>query len=475
MQSVDDGTAERRDRAEGAALYHHRGTRAVQRMVEYAPCTGGLALWVHHRDRAAGEDTGSDTALASTDGGTIFYRAAFEQLPVALQAGWVAHEVLHIALRHPQRLRDLQHLLGDVDASLFNTCADAIVNSTLAHLAWLELPREAVQLDRLLALTLGVNQPVEKSLLEWDVERLYRSIDDRRPGRSTARRNGGRSQQADGDGKSQEADAGAATQASSTDAAAPVQRIDGPRAACVRSLGAGMAPDLSMGTDAAAPMAPEDEAELAREWSERLLRAHAGDGAHSMLRALIADLPRSRTPWPQVLRTRLAHALARRPDLSWSRPSRSYIANQGRAGPHRRMPWEPGTSHAKPVARLALMVDVSGSIDDALLERFAREVEAITRRYEAALVLVIGDCVVRRVEHCEPGHCDLRAITFAGGGGTDFSPLLEEADRHRPDIGVVLTDLEGPAAFRPRWPVVWAVPPAHATAQAPFGRTLVLE
>ena len=31
------------------------------------------------------------------------------------------------------------------------------------------------------------------------------------------------------------------------------------------------------------------------------------------------------------------------------------------------------------------------------------------------------------------------------GGGTDFTPLLEEAARHRPDLTVVLTDLEGPA------------------------------
>ena len=37
------------------------------------------------------------------------------------------------------------------------------------------------------------------------------------------------------------------------------------------------------------------------------------------------------------------------------------------------------------------------------------------------------------------------------------------------NIGVVLTDLEGPAAFRPRWPVVWAVPESHAAACAPFG------
>lgn len=66
------------------------------------------------------------------------------------------------------------------------------------------------------------------------------------------------------------------------------------------------------------------------------------------------------------------------------------------------------------------------------------------------------------------------AIEFKGRGGTDFTPLLEEADRHYPDIGVVLTDLQGPARFHPRWPVLWAVPEAFAHAVQPFGRRLSL-
>ena len=41
--------------------------------------------------------------------------------------------------------------------------------------------------------------------------------------------------------------------------------------------------------------------------------------------------------------------------------------------------------------------------------------------------------------------------------------------------GVVLTDLEGPANFRPRWPVIWAVQAQHAAAVPPFGRLLVLD
>jgi predicted metal-dependent peptidase len=68
----------------------------------------------------------------------------------------------------------------------------------------------------------------------------------------------------------------------------------------------------------------------------------------------------------------------------------------------------------------------------------------------------------------------LRKIEFQGRGDTDFTPLLTEADKHRPDIAVVLTDLDGPASFRPRWPVIWAVPEANRAAVAPFGRKIVL-
>ncbi len=444
----------------------HRGTRAIQRMVEFAPSTGGLALWVHHVDLDEGEGAQrvasplSTRPLISTDGNTLYYAAAFETLPLAAQVGYVAHEVLHVALRHPQRYLALRARIGDVDLQLFNRCADAIVNSTLEHLTWLELPGKAVRLDRLLDGAKIEHGGVAKALLEWDVERLYRAIDDRRPKQDRASgRNDDPRRAGPGSGK----------------------RNDGPRAASVRALGedekAG-ATDLL--ADETAEGSLETEAEQTREWSERILRAHAGDGEFSMLRALLADLPASRTPWEQVLRARLARGLSRRPALSWSRPSRSYLANQGRAGSHGRLPWEPGFGGTKIAPRLALIVDVSGSVDARLLDRFAREVEAILRRQEAALTLVVGDDQVRRIEHVDPNRgtgrrFDLRQLEFHGGGGTDFTPLLEAADAHRPDIGVVLTDLEGPARFRPRWPVIWAVPPAQAAAVAPFGRVLVLD
>jgi predicted metal-dependent peptidase len=435
-------------------------------MVEFAPSTGGLALWVRH------EEAADDAPLVATDGNTLFYGPGFAGLGVAAQVGLVAHEVLHIGLRHPQRFLDLRQVLGDIDLQLFNICADAIVNSTLSHLSWLQLPAKSVFLDQLLARALGVDQSVEKSLLEWDVERLYRAIDDRRWPRQQGGKRQDRQRAGDGAEAGQAGANGTQSRASEQDAQAGGKREDGQRAAQARALGAASLPDLQPGTETQG--APEAEAEQAREWSERILRAHTGDGAHSMLRTLIADLPRTRTPWEQVLRTQLTRSLAPKRDLSWSRPARSYIANQGRCGPQRRMPWEPGYSSTKSVPRLVVIVDVSGSIEDELMERFALEIEAITRRLEAGLILVIGDEQVRSVTRYEPGHSDLRQIEFLGGGGTDFTPLLEEADRHGPDIAIVLTDLQGPANFRPRWPVIWAVPEAERLAEPPFGRKLVL-
>lgn len=448
------------------ALPTHRGTRAVQRMVEYAPSTGGLALWVHHRDVAEGE--GAD--LIATDGKTIYYGPRFERLSLDRQVGLVAHEVLHIALRHAQRYGEMTRVHGDIDQQLYNICADAIVNSTLGHLGWLKLPDSAVMLEDLLARVLLIRQDVEKSLLEWDVERLYRAIDDRSPTRGisvkrrTARR-ASRGRRSSGQPLKGRAERDALRELAEAHG-------DGSRSARVRLLGEDIVEDLvpSRQSDS-----PEEEVEAAREWRERVTRAHAGDGAYSMLRSLIADLPKTRTPWEYLLRTQLTRALAMQRGLSWSRPSRSYIANRGRAGTGRRMPWEPGYSSAKATARLVVMIDVSGSIPDRLLERFANEIETISRRTEAGLTVIVGDNRVRHVESFEPGRSNLRQLSFQGGGGTDFSPLLEAADRLQPDIGVVLTDLRGPSDFRPTWPVLWAVPSASADIAEPFGRKLVLD
>ncbi len=97
-----------------------------------------------------------------------------------------------------------------------------------------------------------------------------------------------------------------------------------------------------------------------------------------------------------------------------------------------------------------MIVDVSGSVDDDLSRTVRREIESITRRQEAGLILVIGDDRVRKVDALSSRAFPIFAkIEFDGRGGTDFTPLLMEAEKHRPDIAVVLTDLDGPAQLSP--------------------------
>jgi predicted metal-dependent peptidase len=436
---VTSPAARSADRAPGA----HRGSRALGRLVEYAPHSSGLALRIRHVDEA---DVGQSTAArveigpdarppVSTDGSAIFYARAFEALDPAAQAGWLAHAVLHVALCHPQRFVALREAGAQPDLVLYGLCADAIVNSALAHLGWLRLPAGGVRLPQLLADCLGERADEQAALAAWDVERLYRAIDDRRIEADRVRR-------------------------------------DGKRAARARALAAGQGTDLR--PEGAAAETPETRSARAHEWTERLRRAQAGDGLHALVRSPLGDLPSPRTPWEQVLRTRLGRALAAQPDRSWSRPSRRWLALRG-GSPGLRMPWEPGLAAVRRVPRLALVLDCSGSVDEALYARFLAEIAAIARRAQAGVVVIAGDDAVREVVRLEPGRITLAGWRLPAGGGTDFAPLLREVDRQAPDIAVVLTDLQGPAAFRPRCPVIWAVPSAWAHAQPPFGRRLVLD
>jgi predicted metal-dependent peptidase len=422
----------------------HRGTPAIEAMIECAPATGGLALWARHRDvdealLAAWMGCGGQVPEVATDGHTLFYAPGFDTRPMAEQIGLVAHATLHLALRHPQRRTALAASLGDIDLALFNTCADALVNSMLAQVDWLRLPAGAVSLEGVLAEALGLRQTAAQALMDWDVERLYRQIDDRQP---ASERSGQRVE------RGGEALGGAVLS-------------DGPRAATVRRLGRAQAPDLLSPERTGASTAPDVQAEpeLARAWGERLSRAHAGDGSFSMLRPLGLELADRRMPWEHLLRSRVARGLVPQRSLSWSRPSRSWLANRGRTRGGGRMPWEPGWTSARRVSRLVLVVDVSASIDDLLLQRFGAELRAITRRCEADWVLIAGDTEVSEVRRLAPGQAPLLPAGLAGGGGTDFTPLLEAAHRERPDLCLVLTDLDGPLRFDPPWPLLWVVPP----------------
>jgi len=443
----------------------HRGTAAVRRLVEYAPGTGSLALWMQHRDVETMPDardlrsTRSASPIAN-DGLTLFYLPAFCALGLREQTGLVAHQVLHVALRHVSRRETLARQIGPVDERLWNGAADAIVNASLSHLDWLGLPPGSVRLDELLMRSLAIEAPLASSLHRWDTESLYRAIDDRDRGASSARQG----RRATGQGVT-DRDGG---RAPAPDTDSPAE--DGPKAAAARELFRSMLPDLLPGEHES----PDALARNDRDWQQRLGRAHVADGARSLLRELGADQRPTRTPWQLHLRTRLARAMNDQPELSWSRPSRSWLANRGRTASGRRLPWEPGTGSQRAAPRLVVLVDVSGSVDDDLLRRFGREMARVQRLHRAALWLIAGDDRVRCERSIEIGRQAFDDLPLQGGDGTDFRPLLAAAARHRPDLAIVLTDLDGPAGQAPGFPVLWATP-RDSDRPTPFGTRLWLD
>ena len=489
----------------------HRGTRAIQRLVEYAPASGGLALWMQHRDvdqvpaSVCFADTDNRYSqkpwIIGNDGSTLFYGPGFLTFPLEEQTGMVAHQVLHVALRHVDREARLKERYGDIDSELFAVCADAVVNASLSHLTWMTLPKGSVLLDQLLHHVLGIEQTLDVSLHQWDTETLYRAIDDRQStGGSNARqgRSGGNSSDnpdrssgsANGNptqpGEAEHSDASASPelqgnsnrQSGSGQASSerkpdkqPVEYKDGPKTRAARQLAATIIRDLVPSPSTS----PETRTQQSAQWSERLLRAHASDADHSFLRQLLADNKQSTTPWEQLLRTRLQRALSLQTDVNWSRPTRSWLANRGRTSSGHRLPWQPGTSYSRLAPRLCILVDVSGSVEDSLMQRFSNEIDRIIRTFNTEALLLIGDDCVRERHRLKSGVTELRSIEFTGGGGTDFGPMIKAASAFKPDIGVFLTDLEGPAGDSPTWPIVWAVPVEANAHPVPFGRKIVLD
>jgi len=430
----------------------HRGSKAVRRLVEYAPASGALALWMRHRDvtqadglpasifqlQAGAVRQQRKTPPIANDGQTLYYTSHFEAYALEEQCALVAHQVLHIALRHAARFNELQSTHGKVDIELFTLCADALINASLSHLEWMKLPKGSIELSQLLQHVLSIEEPSDTSLLRWDTESLYRAIDDRDSTNSTRQ-----AKQSKRSGQSEQS----------------------------RAMAADMLPDLLP----AAEQKPEQQAEQVRLWSERLTRAHAADGEQSLIRQLLADRPKVRTPWQFLLRTRMNRSLSAQIALSWSRPTRSWIACQGKTRSGRKLPWQPGITAFREAPKLCVIADVSGSIDDELVRRFTSEIDRLLRIQRCAVKLIVGDDQVRHSAMLKPGCEELSNIEFHGGGGTDFRPLVKAAAQWSPDLLIVLTDLDGPAGKPPSFPVIWAVTPQVMDIPAPYGIRIQLE
>ena len=420
-------------------LHSTRASRALQKLAEDDPAFAALALWIDHRDAADGapQDTrldGDAEAPAWTDGRTVFYGPGFDAHGLNAQVALAAHQILHVALRHPARDRALALRLGPRhDPRLYNIAADALVNETLVQAGY-ALPRPCLTLGPLLSRALGDTTPAPDALAKWDTEALTLALLEAGGGRQAG---GTGTDDAPGDGEAAQREAAAA----------------------------GFAPDID--PKAAAAGGDAEAAQADAEWRQRLARAlEEGRMAGRGLGALgfrIADLPRSQIPWERHLRALAARALQEQPRPAWSRPARRWVGMEAdaRASGRPAPVYEPGTARQRHVPRLAVAIDASSSVDDARLTSFMGQVAGIARRVAAELHLIVFDDAVRRIAKVPPGGAEawLRRQPLARGGGTKFEPVFHAAETLGAAALVVLTDLDAPIPAPPqKAALIWAVP-----------------
>ena len=352
------------------------------------------------------------------------------------QIGLAAHHILHVALRHSARAAALAARLGgEFDAQLFNLAADALINEAVLagdH----ALPRPVVLATDLIKQALRQETSASEALGEWDVERLYFAV---------------RGQGGDGTGREGEAQVYAKA----------------------HSFNADLEQDAGTGEEG-------DAVQDAARWRQHISRAmDAGRSAGRGIGRIghrLADVAEPRVPWEQILRRLLTQAVMQAPQHSPQRPARRWIA--GTAQALRAGTLEPGFEAGfRPhtdVARIAIAMDASSSIDDGRLAMFWGEVTGIARRMRAELHLMVFDDKIRHQVTVDPTATQIPLPELPRGGGTAFIPVIAQAQQLGVAALVILTDLEGEAGPAPRGlPVIWAVPDGAVT-QPPFGRLIDL-
>ncbi len=180
------------------------------------------------------------------------------------------------------------------------------------------------------------------------------------------------------------------------------------------------------------------------------------------LERLVKEAVKVKTDWKSVLRRFLTERA--KIDPSYGRPKRRFLAEDI---------YLPSLSGEK-IGPIAVAIDCSGSIGEVELGAFENEIKAIVQdiRPEEIRIVYFDSEVLRTDVKTSEDEIKLDPI---GGGGTAFSPIFQELNKHDvpPVACVVLTDLccndFGPC---PEYPVLWA---STDKEDAEFGEILMLK
>ena len=124
--------------------------------------------------------------------------------------------------------------------------------------------------------------------------------------------------------------------------------------------------------------------------------------------------------------------------------------------------------------KIAVAIDTSASIDDALLQIFLGELEEIMQLFTHYMIeLIECDAKIQNIQQLTP-HEPLNS-TFKGGGGTDFRPVFEHLEQSHEDFKFLIYFTDGKGTFPKNEPFIntlWVMPQKEEDIL--FGEVLVI-
>lgn len=356
-----------------------------------------------------------ETPTASTNGKRITVGDWFTQRPLPERVFVLCHEVLHDIFGHMDRARMyLARGFGPdmlpFDAKRWNRAGDYYINAVLTASRIGTMPAKGL-LDPRFGADLTVDQIYE--LLESSPDGDDDNFDEHEPGDP-------------GDG-----------------------------------------PGEDDGDGAPRPLPTESEiAERVKQDIAAALAAQQATGKDlaGALARIVGGIVEPQVDWTEQLRD-FVQQQAGKDETSWSRLNRRRLANP----PH--LPYPGRTGHH--INSLVIAVDASGSIGEVELSLFMAEMRAIVEQVNPEETWVcFWDTNVVAIEVIDPE--DIETLTPYGGGGTDYTGMVDWFDKNDlvPDVVICMTDgwVNWPDANRMRSPHLTVM--TTDADPCPFGRTI---
>lgn len=209
-----------------------------------------------------------------------------------------------------------------------------------------------------------------------------------------------------------------------------------------------------------------NEAELKRAVQTALDAAKAMDKMPAALERFATQFLTPQVSWKERLRYHVARAISR-DATTWTRPHRRRLVAQ-----HVYFPANTGFG----AGRVVIVVDTSGSVGEAELNRFFSEVDEILATCNPEEVWLIGcDAAISSVHQLVVGESlKDNPPKMGGGGGTSFIPPFEWCAKEgiHPSALIYFTDMYGEFPPEAAFPVIWC---KTTNVKAPWGEEIEVE